>query len=101
MQHVRLLFISAVIAMLLALVHGVPAGEAHAPSASAAVMASPGVEIIVQATPAPTHVAASVPSSGSAAHLTLGQVVFNFVSGMLTIIGDTVNGYLQFGPSHV
>ncbi|KAJ2778910.1 hypothetical protein GGI15_004041 [Coemansia interrupta] len=103
MLHFRLLLVCAVLAVLLALVQGAPAGEANAPAASAAAaapLASPSIDIVVTSN-APTHASAVVASSdGPAAHLSLGQVVFNFVAGMLNIVEDTVRGYMQFGPSH-
>ncbi|KAJ1724087.1 hypothetical protein LPJ53_001608 [Coemansia erecta] len=105
MLHFRLFLVSAIIAVLLALVQAVPAGEANAPAASAAAAAaplvSPSIDIAV-ATAAPTHAAAAAAASndGPMAHLSLGQVVFNFVAGMLNIVEDTVRGYLQFGPGH-
>ncbi|KAJ1857942.1 hypothetical protein LPJ73_001969 [Coemansia sp. RSA 2703] len=100
MLHFRLFLVSTIFAVLLALVQGVPAGASSVPSASPAALASPSVDIIVGATSSPTIAATVSPADGPAAHLTLGQVVFNFVTGMLNIVEDTVRGYLQFGPSN-
>ncbi|KAJ2703610.1 hypothetical protein FB645_003817 [Coemansia sp. IMI 203386] len=92
-------FAFALALMLLAttaFVHAMPVDEA-----STTALVSPAVSPTLSSS---SGVAAAVPpatpeNSSTNTHLNIGQVVFNFVSGMLAIVEDTVRGYLSFGTA--
>ncbi|KAJ1644545.1 hypothetical protein J3B02_001404 [Coemansia erecta] len=82
-----------------AFVVSMPVEEASTSALAPNTTTSPSSAGLAAAIPPPPTPETTGHSGGPAAHATIGQVVFGFVTGMLAIVEDTIRGYLLFGTT--